>query len=119
MRAALILILTAGLAACQPPAPASRAPVDLDPDPVRGRDVAVDQCAACHQVVAVQPPPAAGAPDFKSIARAWAMDDLARFLSQPHPVTVYGGEQIMPTYSLYPDERADLMAYFRAVAVED
>lgn len=79
-----------------------------DADPMRGQAVAERWCIACHVVApgVVVRPEQAGAPSFVAIALDPAKDQrfLARFLDDVHPP--------MPTYRLFSEEKADLLAHF-------
>jgi mono/diheme cytochrome c family protein len=92
----LALVLTGVSAAAQ----------DLPGDPERGRALAVQRCAKCHQVLpGSREPSAAGAPAFQSVADDPAVTEAAlrAFLQASH--------KDEPSVPLTPEETGDLVAY--------
>lgn len=94
------LVLAAfGLAACMAEAPRAG-------DPARGRLVALEWCAGCHDVTLAPAPARAGqAPAFLHLARRAQPDfaDVRRFMEELHPP--------MPTFRLWPEEKENVLAY--------
>jgi len=90
----------------RPPPDTARAP-----EPRRGQEVALRWCSACHVVVpgTIARPEQVAAPPFAGIAADQAKDRafLARFMQQVHPP--------MPTYRLFPEEKAALLAYLESL----
>lgn len=104
------------LSACagqEPPAaddlqPAAVPSVAVPVEPSRGLEVAQRWCATCHQVEPLGQP-RTPAPSFMEIAadpdkdRAW----LEAFMAEEHLP--------MPTFRLYPDEQAHVIAYIESL----
>jgi cytochrome c2 len=79
--------------------------------PVLGREIAEHWCAACHIVSEDQQVAVADVPSFFEIAqRRSDRKDLARFLSDPHPV--------MPDMNLTNAEVDHLVAYIASLRKE-
>ena len=93
---ALALVLAAVPAAAQ----------DLPGDPERGRALAVQRCARCHQVLpGSREPSAVGAPAFQTVADDPAVSETAlrAFLQTSH--------KDAPSVPLAPEETSDVVAY--------
>ena len=79
---------------------------DLPGDAARGRDIALEWCTECHQVVPdVRQPSVTDAPPFQAVADDPAVTETAlrAFLQTPHT----GMPDIRPT----PQQTDDLIAY--------
>lgn len=85
--------------------------------PERGETVAQEWCATCHArddtARAAQPVEAGDGPSFAEIARREGRDEqfLWDFLEEDHFP--------MPTYRLFPRERADIAAYIVSLRTEE
>jgi cytochrome c len=75
----------------------------------QGRALAQRECAPCHGVVPGAPSPAAGAPNFTTVAMAPGMSPIALrvALQTPH--------HSMPNLMLSPDEMRDITAYIMSL----
>lgn len=84
----------------------------------RGGRVAERTCSLCHQVsVAAPSRQEAAAPSFMEIANLPGRnrDYLRRFATQRHVVETVGDPRpVMPTVTLSPEEREDVVAYILA-----
>ncbi len=87
------------------------------PSPERGEAVAQEWCATCHardeEARAARPAEAGDGPSFAAIAAREGRDEqyLWDFLEGDHFP--------MPTYRLFPQERADIAAYIVSLRVEE
>jgi len=105
MSRALIGIVAAAILAGLPPANATGG------IPLLGKEIAEHWCAACHLVSREQTSAVADVPSFFEIAeRRQDLNDLAHFLTDPHPV--------MPDISLTNDEVGHLIAYIASLRRE-
>ena len=76
-------------------------------DVAQGEKIAKRWCAACHVVAPDQKQASADVPTFADIARRKTNQELADFLTDPHPK--------MPDMHLSRSEIADLVAYMRSL----
>ncbi|MCW5729643.1 MAG: hypothetical protein KIT20_02705 [Alphaproteobacteria bacterium] len=93
------LLCMLALAACTAEAPRAG-------DPARGRLVAQEWCAGCHDIsIAPVREPARPAPAFLDLSRRARPDfsDVRRFMEELHPP--------MPTFRLWPEEKENVLAY--------
>lgn len=113
--AALLLPLLA--AACAPE-PGAAPPAESSTAAERGAGVAERTCSLCHQVTAARPSrQEAAAPSFMEIANLPGRnrDYLRRFATQRHVVETVGEPRpVMPTVTLSPEDREDVIAYILA-----
>lgn len=78
----------------------------LPGDPTRGREIALEWCSECHEVMAsVREPSVTGAPPFQAVADDPAVTETAlrAFLQTPHTA--------MPDIRPTPQQTDDLIAY--------
>ncbi|WP_294536550.1 cytochrome c [uncultured Rhodoblastus sp.] len=102
MRSVLVVpVLALALAALAPSA--AFAYVDAG----RGENIARRWCAPCHVAAPDQKSASADVPPFLSLARSKTDQELAAFLTDPHPK--------MPNLHLSREEIADLVAYIRSL----
>lgn len=119
------LIACAGAAAlaagcAEPPAPRPAIP---GPDlAARGQITAERVCGFCHQVVATRPAAIeAAAPSFMEIANLPGRNRayLRQFTSERHLVETLGPRPVpMPTATLAPEEREEVIAYILSFQVD-
>jgi mono/diheme cytochrome c family protein len=109
---AAMLVAGCVAAAPSPPAPA---PAAIETGADRGAMVALGACARCHQVRPDRPSAQeAAAPSFMEIANLAGRnrDYLRRFATQRHLVRSVGETPaVMPTLSLSPEDREDVIAF--------
>jgi mono/diheme cytochrome c family protein len=93
---AVVLVAMLVTGACAPETQSA------DPDPARGRTVAGEWCASCHGATG-------RAPGFAEIAMRPGRDHmyLTNFMADLHLP--------MPTYRLWPEERAAVVAYIQSL----
>lgn len=114
LRALPALLLLAACAAQERPPeaddlqPAAAESVTVPVEPSRGLEVAERWCASCHQV-SPDGPPRTPAPAVMAIAADPAKDRdwLETFMAEDHLP--------MPTFRLYPDEQAHVIAYLESL----
>ncbi len=80
-------------------------------DPEQGEKIAQRWCAPCHLASPGQKQASADVPPFVTLARTKTDQQLAAFLTDPHPR--------MPNLHLTREEIADLVAYIRSLAPTD
>jgi len=95
----LALVLTA--------VPAAAIPAD----PEQGERIAQRWCAPCHLASPDQKQASADVPPFVTLARSKTDQQLAAFLTDPHPR--------MPNLNLSREEIADIVAFIRSLAPTD
>lgn len=80
-------------------------------DARQGENIAERWCASCHLVAPDQQRASADVAPFVTLARSKTDEQLAAFLTDPHPK--------MPDLHLSREEIADLVAYIRSLAPLD
>ena len=89
------------------------APAQPDPAAARGQAFAQRRCAGCHNIGADDGPPDEG-PPFRRLAGRYDSTSLAHRFAQ---VSAHGVDR-MPPITFTAEERADLLAYVRALPRE-
>lgn len=116
-RAARLLFLPLLAASCAPE-PGAAPGGEPTRAAERGAVVAERTCSLCHQVSVAKPSlQEAAAPSFMEIANLPGRnrDYLRRFATQRHVVETVGEPKpVMPTVTLSPEEREDVVAYILA-----
>jgi mono/diheme cytochrome c family protein len=90
-------------------APFSAAAIPADPE--QGEQIAKRWCAPCHLASPDQKQARADVPPFVTLARSKTDQQLAAFLTDPHPR--------MPNLHLSREEIADIVAFIRSLAPTD
>ena len=80
-------------------------------DPEQGERIAQRWCAPCHLASPDQKQASADVPPFVTLARSKTDQQLAAFLTDPHPR--------MPNLNLSREEIADIVAFIRSLAPAD
>ncbi len=78
----------------------------------KGRAIAEQYCARCHNVAAQGASPFEPAPPFRELASRWPLENLEEALAEGISV----GHEAMPEFKLDIDEIDDLMSYIRSIS---
>jgi len=77
----------------------------------KGRAIADQYCARCHNVTEQGVSPFQPAPPFREFASRWPLENLEEALAEGISV----GHEAMPEFQLSIDEIDDLMSYIRSL----
>ena len=83
----------------------------LQGDLSKGRAIAAQYCARCHNVTDQGVSPFQPAPPFRELASRWPLENLEEALAEGISV----GHEAMPEFQLNIDEIDDLMSYIRSI----
>jgi mono/diheme cytochrome c family protein len=101
------LLLTSALAAA-PALAGAPGPAEMG-DPAAGRQVAEDNCSACHAIGPAGDSPVAHAPRFRELEERWPLESLYEALAEG--MVVGHSEPQMPAFRFLPEDIDDLIAY--------
>ena len=87
------------------------AQADPQGDLAKGRAIADQNCARCHNVTLTGISPFQPAPPFRELASRWPLENLEEALAEGISV----GHEAMPEFQLEIDEIDDLMSYIRSI----
>jgi cytochrome c len=102
----IFYLLLAGVALSQTTSP-TFAQDTMQGDPSKGRAIADQYCARCHNVTEEGVSPFQTAPPFRELASRWPLENLEEALAEGISV----GHDAMPEFQLTIEEIDDLMSY--------
>ena len=105
-----IFVLSVFLAA--PALAGSPGPLEAG-DPAAGRQVAEDNCSACHAIGPAGDSPIAHAPRFRELSERWPLESLHEALAEG--MVVGHSEPQMPAFQFLPEDIDDLIAYIASI----